>query len=71
MFLRAGGGERAGNGKKDRFFVRCEVRDGDGMELVGGVEVGEGGFGELVSDGNDGGDFGDCGEFEGLMAAEG
>ena len=34
------------------------------MDFAGGVEVGEGGFGEFVADGDSGGDFGGRGEPE-------
>lgn len=52
----AGGGEGAGDGEEDCFFIGGEVGNGGGLELAGGVEVGEGGVGELVADGNGGGD---------------
>lgn len=53
----AGGGEGAGDGEEDCFFIGGEVGDGDGLELASGVEVGEGGVGELVTHGNGGGDW--------------
>lgn len=57
VFLGAGGGEGAGDGEEDCFFVGGEVGDGDGLELASGVKVGEGGVGELVAHGNGGGDW--------------
>lgn len=71
MFLRAGGGERPRHREEDYLFVGCQVGDGDRLELVGGVEVGEGGVRELVADRYGGGYAGDGGESEGLKAADG
>lgn len=68
VFLGASGGEGAGDGKEDGFLALGEVGDGGGLELAGGVEVGEGGFWELVTDGDGSGDGG--GESEGLRVAE-
>lgn len=70
MLLGAGGGEGAGDGEEDGLLVLGEVGDGGGLELAGGVEVGERGVWELVADGDGGGDCGfGCGgggEFEGF-----
>lgn len=65
MLLGARRGERAWDGEEDGFLSFCEVGDGGGFDLAGVVQVGEGGFGELVADGDGGGDGGG-GEFEGL-----
>lgn len=56
MFLRAGGSEGAGDGEENGFLVGGEGRDGGSLKLTGGVEVREGGVGELFADGNGGGD---------------
>eukprot|EP00268_Persea_americana_P006501 TRINITY_DN12345_c0_g1_i1.p2 TRINITY_DN12345_c0_g1~~TRINITY_DN12345_c0_g1_i1.p2 ORF type:complete len:205 (+),score=39.93 TRINITY_DN12345_c0_g1_i1:425-1039(+) len=77
MLLGAGGGEGAGDGEEDGFLALGEVGDGGGLELAGGVEVGEGGVGEGGADGDGGGDGGGgggggkFGEFEGGFEAEG
>ncbi len=63
MFLGASGGEGAWDGEEDGFLALGEVGDGGGLELAGGVKVGEGGFRELVTDGDGGRDGG--GESEG------
>lgn len=41
VLLRAGGRERAGNGDEDGLLVGGEVGDRYGLELVGGVEIGQ------------------------------
>lgn len=56
MLLGAGGGERAGDCEEDGLLALGEVGDGRGLELAGGVEVGECSVGELVADGDGGGD---------------
>lgn len=56
MFLRAGGSEGAGDGEEDGFLVSSDVGDGDGLELTIGIKVREGSIGELIADGNGGGD---------------
>lgn len=68
VFLGASWGEGAGDGEEDGFLALGEVGDGGGLELASGVEVGEGGFWELVAHGDGGGDGG--GESEGLRVAE-
>ena len=68
MFLGASGGEGAWDGEEDGFLALGEVGDGGGLELAGGVKVGEGGFRELVTDGDGGRDGG--GESEGPRVAE-
>jgi len=73
VLLGAGGSEGAGDGEEDGLLVLGEVGDGGGLELAGGVEVGERGVWELVADGYGGGDCGfGCGgggEFEGFWVA--
>lgn len=56
MFLGAGGGERARHGEQDGLLALGELGDGGGLELASRVEVGKGGVGELVPDGNSCGD---------------
>ncbi|GMN74880.1 hypothetical protein TIFTF001_053255 [Ficus carica] len=62
VLLRAGRGEGTGDGEEDGLLPLGEVRDGDGLDVTGGVEVGEGGLRKLVADGDGGGD---CGGFRG------
>lgn len=54
----AGGSEGARDGEEDGFLGFGEVGDGGGLDIAGGVEVGEGGVRELRADGNGGGDWG-------------
>ncbi|GMN34936.1 hypothetical protein TIFTF001_004999 [Ficus carica] len=56
VLLRASRGEVAGNSEEDGLLPLGEVRDGDGLDVAGGVEVGEGGLRKLVAD-SDGGGF--------------
>lgn len=66
VLLRAGRGESTGDGEEDGLLPLGEVGDGDGLDVAGGVQVGEGGFGKLFADGDGGGDFGGGGESERL-----
>lgn len=61
MFLGASGCESPGYGEEDGFLGFSDVGDGGGLKFAGGVEVGEGGFRELVADGYGGRDFRGCG----------
>ncbi|CAH9117706.1 unnamed protein product [Cuscuta europaea] len=56
MLLGAGGCEGARDGKDDGFFAGSQVKNGNGMEFVGGIEVGQRGIGELITNGDCGGD---------------
>lgn len=69
MFLRASRGESTWNGDEYSFLFGGEVRNGDGLELVGRVEVGERGVRELVTDGDGGGDLRSSGESQVLRAS--
>lgn len=68
MLLRARGSERARDSEQNRFLPLGEFRDRCCLHLAVGVEVGEGGFRELVADGDGGGD---CGERGGAEGGEG
>nr|GMD44469.1 hypothetical protein Iba_chr10dCG0810 [Ipomoea batatas] len=70
VLLGAGGGERARDGEEDGLLAGGEVGDGHGLEVVGGgFEEGERRVGELVADGDNGGDFGRGGESKRAGAA--
>lgn len=70
------GGEGTGDGEEDGLLSALgEVRDGSGLELAGGVEVGEGGVGEGGADRDGSGDGGagrggKFGDYEGGFVAE-
>ncbi|KAF7810023.1 Peroxiredoxin-2E-2, chloroplastic [Senna tora] len=55
VLLGTGWGEGTGNGEENGLLFLGEVGDGGGLELAGGIEVGKGGFGELITDGDGGG----------------
>ena len=56
--MRTGGCEGARDGKENGFLALGEDGDGGGLELAGGVEVGESGFWQLLSDCDGGGNGG-------------
>lgn len=67
--MSAGGSKGSRNGKEDGFLVGSEVGDGDGLDFAGGIQIGEGGVRELISDRDDGGDFRGGGEIDGFGVA--
>ena len=58
MLLRASRGESTGDSKEDSLLALGEVRDSDGLELAGRVEVRKSGLRKLIADGKGGGDGG-------------